>query len=84
MSWCNNITYPSPHTRTHAQLDPRHSFDTDLAIDKARFQVKLAVDYHGIPRESLVLKIPGCVAWQFLSLFMSLLAWLLVFLSLLA
>lgn len=43
------------------QLDPRHSFDTNLAIDKARFLVKLAVDYHGIPRESLVLKIPGCV-----------------------
>lgn len=49
-----------PRIINQTQLDPRHSFDTDVAINKARFQALLA-DKHGIPQDRLALKIPGYV-----------------------
>ena len=53
---------PRSTARVYLQLDPRFSFDTNLAIDKTKFLVKLCTDYHAIPKEQLTIKIPG--SWE--------------------
>jgi hypothetical protein len=47
-----------PPTRVYVQLDARQAFETVTAVDGARRMVERAEEL-GVPREKLVIKIPG-------------------------
>jgi len=48
--------------KVYIQLDPRFSFNEDLAVKKALHLVYLCVEKHNIPLENVVIKIPG--SWE--------------------
>jgi hypothetical protein len=52
----------SPIPKVYIQLDPRFSFNEELAVKKVLYLVHLCVDKHNVPLENLVIKIPG--SWE--------------------